>query len=403
MHEHSPEPNHALRLAISGWVSLAIAMGIGRFAFTPLLPIMQSDAGLELAQGGWLASANYLGYLAGALLVSSVALPARAMLGVGLALVVASTALMGVSESWPAWMLWRFIAGVASSVAMVGTATLCLNRLGAMGKGHYAGVVFSGVGTGIASAGLLCLALALWQVPSATSWLVLAGLALLLLPVAWRLRTNQEGAPAGDTATANPKPAQTGTHAAKPPSPAFPWRLILCYGLFGMGYILPATFLPAQARTYIEDPALFGLAWPVFGAAAALSTLLASRLTARFSLRRLWCVSQLIMAVGVCLPALHSSLGAILLAACCVGGTFMVATMTGMQEARRYVPAAHTAQLIGLLTAAFALGQLLGPLVFSFSNQWFGATLNHSLWLATGLLLLSSLLLATDPSTPERD
>src|SRR5690606_5702734 len=272
-----------------------------------------------------------------------------------------------------------------------------------LGKGSYAGVVFSGVGTGIATAGLLCLTLALGQVSSAISWLMLAGVSLLLLPVAWRLRTPQASKAAREPGTARQASSESATDSTKPAPPAFPWRLILCYGLFGMGYILPATFLPAQARAFIDDPALFGLAWPVFGAAAAVSTLVASRLTARFSLRRLWCVSQLIMAVGVCLPALHSSLGAILLAACCVGGTFMVATMTGMQEARRYVPAAHTAQLIGLLTAAFALGQLLGPLVFSFSNQWFGATLSHSLWLATGLLLLSSLLLATDPSTPERD
>src|SRR3546814_16415570 len=57
----------AASLAFSGLVALAVAMGIGRFAFTPLLPMMQNDAGLALTQGGWLASANYLGYLIGAL------------------------------------------------------------------------------------------------------------------------------------------------------------------------------------------------------------------------------------------------------------------------------------------------------------------------------------------------
>ena len=54
-------------IALAGLAALAVAMGIGRFAFTPLLPMMQADAGLTLAQGGWLASANYAGYLAGAL------------------------------------------------------------------------------------------------------------------------------------------------------------------------------------------------------------------------------------------------------------------------------------------------------------------------------------------------
>src|SRR5258706_11152675 len=56
------------KIALAGLAALAVAMGVGRFAFTPLLPMMQQDAGLSVAGGGWLASANYLGYLVGALL-----------------------------------------------------------------------------------------------------------------------------------------------------------------------------------------------------------------------------------------------------------------------------------------------------------------------------------------------
>src|SRR5213595_1775561 len=57
----------ATAVALAGLTALAVAMGIGRFAFTPILPLMQQDAGLSVAGGGWLASANYLGYLVGAL------------------------------------------------------------------------------------------------------------------------------------------------------------------------------------------------------------------------------------------------------------------------------------------------------------------------------------------------
>ncbi|HUG57058.1 MAG TPA: YbfB/YjiJ family MFS transporter, partial [Candidimonas sp.] len=52
----------AVVLSLAGFIALAVAMGIGRFAFTPMLPMMQNDSGLGLAEGGWLASANYLGY-----------------------------------------------------------------------------------------------------------------------------------------------------------------------------------------------------------------------------------------------------------------------------------------------------------------------------------------------------
>ena len=68
-----------IRVAFAGLAALAVAMGIGRFAFTPLLPMMQDDAGVSLAQGGYLASANYLGYLAGALWAMR---PARAQLAI---------------------------------------------------------------------------------------------------------------------------------------------------------------------------------------------------------------------------------------------------------------------------------------------------------------------------------
>src|SRR5690606_25815467 len=107
------------------------------------------------------------------------------------------------------------------------------------------------------------------------------------------------------------------------------WKLVLCYGIFGCGYILPATFLPAQARMLIDDPAVFGLAWPLFGIAAALSTLLASRLLASWERRKRGAVFQLVMAAGVLLPVIWPGMGASIIAAVCVGGTFMVITVLG--------------------------------------------------------------------------
>src|SRR3546814_4164668 len=152
--QHKPS---AVLLSISGFIALAVAMGIGRFAFTPLLPMMQSDAGLGLAQGGWLASANYLGYLAGALTAAIMPGSAAALLRLGLLLVVVTTTLMGITASWTGWLAWRFIAGLASAWVLVSTATLCLTRLAALGQSRRAGGVFAGVGTGIAVAGLLWL------------------------------------------------------------------------------------------------------------------------------------------------------------------------------------------------------------------------------------------------------
>jgi MFS family permease len=132
----------------------------------------------------------------------------------------------------------------------------------------------------------------------------------------------------------------------------------------GFGYILPATFLPVLARSVVDDPRLFGLAWPVFGATAALSTLLTARLMKGAGRLRTWAACQLLMGFGVLLPALRQDAGTIAASALLVGGTFMVITLAGVQEMRaRATTPARAASLVGSVTAAFACGQIAGPVV----------------------------------------
>src|SRR5690606_4536101 len=101
---------------------------------------------------------NYLGYFAGALTAAYVPWSATTLLRIGLVLVAVTTALMGLTPAWSSWIAWRSIAGVASAWVLVAAASLCLARLAAAGKPQKAGLVFAGVGAGIALAGLLCLA-----------------------------------------------------------------------------------------------------------------------------------------------------------------------------------------------------------------------------------------------------
>ncbi|NYT24290.1 YbfB/YjiJ family MFS transporter [Alcaligenaceae bacterium] len=367
-------------LAWAGLVALAVAMGIGRFAFTPLLPMMQEDMGLGLAQGGWLASANYLGYFAGALTAAYLPWSASTLLRAGLLLVAATTALMGWTQVWSAWVAWRSIAGIASAWVLVATASLCLTRLAAAGASRNAGLVFAGVGGGIALAGLLCMAADLMGLSSARTWLMLGALAAAGLLATYPLWKAPAGTPSPEQA-----PCREGNGGGHP-------RLLLCYGLFGFGYILPATFLPAQARALLDDQTLFNLAWPLFGLAAAVSTLICSSLLQRFSRRQLWLAAQLLMAAGVALPALAPGLASIVAAAVCVGGTFMMVTMLGMQQAQASGGPRGQA-LMASLTAAFAGGQLAGPVFFSLLNEHLGATLESSLYMACAALLAGCLLL----------
>jgi predicted MFS family arabinose efflux permease len=140
--------------------------------------------------------------------------------------------------------------------------------------------------------------------------------------------------------------------------------LALVYGVYGFGYIVPATFLPAMARQIVAEPLAFGSAWPVLGVTAALSTLVASKLGASTPPRRVWVVCMLLMALGVAAPLFVPGLAGILLSAVLVGATFVTITLAGMQEARRlYGPAARP--VMAAMTSAFAVGQLVGPILIA--------------------------------------
>lgn len=347
----------AAAVCLASLASLAVAMGIGRFAFTPLFPLMVRDGLLDSHAGTMLAAANYLGYLGGALTASRLRIKPALLMALGLAGTVIITAAVGWTGSVFWWAVLRFLAGAMSAWTMVATIAWGLGWLGAIGRPDLAGVQFSGVGIGIAAAGLFCLLLGS-ALPSQTLWIGLAALGALAIvpPLVFSRSLSAPPAPAAVAASfAAPAPAIAA-------APARTGGLVVCYTLFGFGYILPATYLPALARQLVDDPRIFGLAWPVFGAAAAISTLLVSWRLARANRLRVWASAQILMAVGVLLPAVWTSLVSVTLAALLVGGTFMVITMVGMQEARERAEGQAT-RVLGRMTAGFALGQLAGPLV----------------------------------------
>ena len=365
-------------VAVAGLLALAVGMGIGRFAFTPILPMMHEDAGLSIAMGGWLASANYVGYLLGALSVMWLRMRATSAIRAGLVAIGLATLAMGLEGGLVWWLVLRAIAGVASAWVLINVSAWCLERLASLGRVGLTNTVFAGVGAGIVLAGGLCLALMHARAGSARAWTVLGAISLALAVGIWPAFRRDGSAPA------SPERAEPRAVAWDRES----LRLVLCYGAFGFGYIIPATFLPVMARQVIRDPAVFGWSWPVFGAAAMGSTLAVAALRSLMSNRRLWILSHLVMALGVALPVVWSSIVAVMLAGLLVGGTFMVITMVGMQEARS-VAGARATGLMAALTSAFAVGQIAGPIIVSYVIAASGG-FSTALIVAGAVLLLSA-------------
>ncbi|MEO8807342.1 MAG: YbfB/YjiJ family MFS transporter, partial [Burkholderiaceae bacterium] len=231
-------------VVVAGAVALAVAMGIGRFAFTPLLPMMLHDGVIDLPAASWLASANYLGYLAGALLCTFQPwiwarvprlppIDAPWMLRAGL--VATGVLTLGMAVPWPAgWPLLRFAAGVASALVFVYTSGWVLSQMARLQAPAMGGVMYTGPGAGIVVSGLFASAMVQWHWHAAEAWLVFGVLAFGLSALVWRTFARGE--------TARPA-AVAGAGAAVASEPHGALEIgFLCaaYGIAGFGYIVTA-------------------------------------------------------------------------------------------------------------------------------------------------------------------
>ncbi|MET8331344.1 YbfB/YjiJ family MFS transporter [Streptomyces sp. NPDC005181] len=326
-------------------------MGVGRFVYTPILPLMHAQAGLSSAAGANLATANYIGYLAGALL--GIMLPALvrspAVLRGSLIVLAGTLASMPATHSTTVWIVLRLLAGLASALIFVVAVSSLLSHLREH-PAHLPGWAFGGVGAGIALSGLLVLVLrsaADWR----AAWWASAGLAAVFAAVSWNLRPEVAPASTVGSTTGTARRAGPRTHR---------WftALFACYTLEGIGYIVAGTFLVAAIEQSSPGWAGSG-AWVLVGLAAVPSSALWAWLGRRWSRPDLLCTALVIQAVGIALPALIGGVTAALISALLFGATFLgVSTIALAAGAYLQLP-----RSVALLTAGYSVGQILGPLV----------------------------------------
>jgi len=375
-------PDGAIRRALAGALALAAAMGIGRFAYTALLPAAQRALSIDDAVGGAIASVNLVGYLAGVLVARGLPGPARPRgLATGLWLTAAATALLAASGATAAWVALRFLSGVASGLVFVLATTAALD-VGAGGVPR-PGLLYAGVGSGIAFSGvvsgLVPEALG-WQAP----WLLLGGVAAALGLLAW---------PALGRPLAH---AHAGAAGAPPPADASLrlgfGRLGAAYFLEGLGYIVSGTFAVVAVRRTPGLESLAPWAWTLAGLAAIPSAPLWAALGQRLGLRGALLASYLTQAAGMALPSLSSSALAAVLGAMLFGSTFIGIVALTMSAARRLAPEALT-RAVGTLTALYGVGQIIGPIAAGALSRRLGdprpAVLLASLAVACGGALLA--------------
>lgn len=324
--------------------ALAAAMGIGRFVYTPILPLMTAQAGITPHTAAALATANYAGYLAGAVAGILWSPLARSVLVCKAALVtlVVSLAAMPLATTPVEWIALRAIAGLTSALVFVIAVNVLLEHLHGR-PAHLAGWAFGGVGGGIALSAVLVLACDQWRV----AWWASAALAAGLAALAWTMRSAPRLAPSVvDT-------------AGRPPHRAF-MLLATSYTLEGIGYIVAGTFLVA-AVTQSAPHWVGGTTWLLVGLATVPSAALWAGLSTRWSYPGLLAVALCAQAVGVGVAGAFGGVGAALIGAVLFGGTFIGVSTLALASGRllRYPRA------VALLTAGYSVGQILGPVVVS--------------------------------------
>lgn len=387
------EQRERIKVLTAGIFSLMLAMGIARFAYTPLLPLMQKQAHLGIADAGWLAAINYGGYLTGALiasLISDLVLKDR-LYRIGLVLAIITTAQMGLTNDLRVWAISRFLAGLSSAAAMLLGTGLILNWLIRHNHRSELGIHFAGIGLGIASCAFAVEVMSHW-LDWRSQWYILTFLGCIVLvpALAWL--------PAPDTSATT----KTGQKLVdNPPSPLFLRLFMAAYFCAGVGYVISATFIVAIVDRL---PGLAGkgtLTFLALGLAAAPACIVWDFIARRTGDLNALILAAVLQIVGILLP-LSGGLLAAFAGAMLFGGTFIGMVSLVLTMAGRYYPT-KPAKMMGKMTLSYGAAQILAPAITGWlassqqGNYGVGLHLAAAVMVVgTGLLLVLKLVQRRD-------
>jgi len=359
-------------------------VGLARFGYTPLLPIMRDEAGLSYLAGGWLATFNYMGYMSGALLAASIhRLSIKYQLyRVGLVVAVLSTAAMAMTTNVIAWSILRFIAGMTAVCGMLIASGLIMNWLIRARQRPLLGIHFAGLGLGIVVSGV-AVGVMVDRLTWDQQWLGLGALGVLFLVPAWAWM---------------PPPADVAheSHDATPIMPSRRWMhlLIAAYFCAGFGYVVSATFIVAIVEALPTLSGMGSWVWVMVGLAAAPSTFLWDRIA-----HRVGQIPALLLAYGLqimsfVLPLISSAFWPNVVSALLYGNTFVGIVSLTLSLVGRYFPN-NPAKAMARLTLSYGFAQMLAPAIAGYiaeaTGSYIGALGIAAVIMGVGMLLLIKL------------
>ncbi len=367
----------------AGVISLVVLLGIARFAYTPLIPVMISASVMSDISAGWLATLNYAGYLCGAVLAATIGdlMLKDKLYRAGLITAIITTLAMAFTDNVYLWAFLRFMSGLSSAAGLLIGSGLVLNWLIRNNYRSELGIHFMGMGLGIVFTAIAC-ELMVNQLTWSTQWIVLGVCAALLSIPAWRWL---------------PRPHNGTVHSSgqalkdKPPSARFFWLMVMSYFCAGFGYVISATFTVAMVERL---PGLAGegqLVWLLLGLTAIPAVIYWDKLARRIGTLYTLLICYLIHIIGIVLPLFSQTLTAAIVSGMLYGATFIGIVGLVLTMAGRFYPT-KPAKLMGKLTLSYGVAQIIAPAIAGYMAAQTGQY-SAALFMAAIMMVLGTILL----------
>ena len=376
------------QVIVSGICGLVLTIGLARFAYTPLLPSLQAQTGLNDANAGVLAAINYAGYMSGTIAVAwidSVRLRHR-LYSLGLWMAILTTASMAVSPSFEIWALSRFVGGLCGAAGMLLGSGLVLGWLMRNGQRPELGLHFVGIGLGIVVSAIGAWGLSLIWPDWDAQWFAFACIGLVFLWPAWVWRP-----PVPDELSTNSNTSNT-PHIIPT---RWLWTMLVSYFSAGWGFVISATFTVAIVE---REPLLAGqghLAWAMVGLAAMPAVFIWDRIARLVGDKQALLIAFGLQTLSVLMPAASGSMLAAIVGAIGYGATFIGIVSLTLAMVGRLSPN-NPGKAMARFTLGYGAAQMIAPVVAGYMAQSSGS-FHGALWVTAAVMSLGMALLATLP------
>ncbi|MEJ6080060.1 YbfB/YjiJ family MFS transporter [Vibrio sp. 1-Bac 57] len=352
-----------VRVYFAGICSLIVTVGVARFSYSLLLPIMQDGAGLTEIGGSWLATTNFMGYMFGVLLAANLHnLHYKYNLHrIYLILSVVTSALMVITTDIVIWSVLRFIAGVCASGGFIIASGLILKWLVKNNHRAELGVHFSGAGVSIIVTSLLVEMMVVMSADWQQQWLALTVMAVIFSIPAWLWI---------------PHPFVDGQIDSdikdNPPTKTFKSLMMLAYFCAGYGYVVSSTFIVDIVEDIEGLQGLGGFAFLLVGVAAMPAPFIWDRIARGTGYLKALIAAYILQAIGILLPVFSDSAAVIILSVLLFGGTFIACVSLVLTMAGKFYPS-NPAKFMGTMTLAYGAAQIIAPISTGYLTEAFGS------------------------------